>query len=324
MDLRRHLAAEGKAPRAEQVFHLVKQQHGVRSLPQHAGRHGQFGQPFPARRLSTVIVGFSHRAQVRTDLARQHLGEFRLSGARRAVEQDVHPRSAPGQRSGQQVAHKVGIASQSLEILPFSLRRSRAREHQRDQVGNAFHLGQKREGQAVRQVERHPVVTPAAVALNQSRTRQSARGAHGGPDFGFRRRAEPRQKQRHRDLLRFKRPIDNKFKPVEQLVEGNERQHGGLDRGQPEMIPKEGSIALHDLALAAPCSGHEVARDGPDLVPPLCAWPGTGALGAFHFGQVFQPAGQLLGNAACRTETVGQSGDQIKGEVSFVGHCPSP
>ena len=68
--------------------------------------------------------------------------------------------------SGQQVTHQVRIPSQSLEILPFSLRLSRAREHQRDQVGDVVHLSQKCVGHAVRQVERHPVVTPAAVALH--------------------------------------------------------------------------------------------------------------------------------------------------------------
>lgn len=56
------------------------------------------------------------------------------------------------------------------------------------------------------------------------------------------------------------------------------------------MFPKEGSIGC-TISPSPPCSGNEVARDGPDLVPPLGAWPGTGPLGAFHFGQVFQPAG---------------------------------
>ena len=236
----------------------------------------------------------------------------------------MYARLRLGQRTSQQVAHKLGITTQTFEVLPFSFRCSGAREHQRDQVGNAVHFGQKREGQAVRQIKRHPVATPPLVALHQPRVRQSARGAHCGPDFGFRGSAEPRQQQRHRDLPCFQRPIDDMFEPVEQFVEGNEGQHGCLDRGQPEMIPKEGSIALHDLALATPCAGHDVAGDGPDLVPPLGARPGTGPFGAFHFGQIFQPAGQLLGYATGRAETVGQPGDQIKGEVLFVGHCLSP
>ena len=253
MDLRRGRAAEEEVPRSKQVFHLVEQQHRVRSLPQHAGRHGQFGQPLLARRLPALIVSFPHRAQFSTDLSREHLGEFSLACAGRSVEQNVHAWPTLGERVRQQVTHQIRVTTQSFEIPPFSLRRSGAREHQRDQVHNAVDFGQKREGQAIRQIKRHPAAKPTVIALHQSRVCQPARGAHGSPDFMFRCRAEPRQQKRHRDLPCFKRAIDNMFEPVEQLVEGNEGQSGCLDPGQPEVIAKEGCVALNGFCLSSPC-----------------------------------------------------------------------
>ena len=90
------------------------------------------------------------------------------------------------------------------------------------------------------------------------------------------------------------------------------------------MLAKTGCIALNDLALTAPGARRKVVRDGPDLVPPLRAWSATGPFGTFDFGQVLQPAGQFLCDTAGGAETVGQSDDQIKGEVLFVRHCSSP
>lgn len=95
--------------------------------------------------------------------------------------------------------------------------------------------------------------------------------------------------------------------PIEQLVEGNKGQHGGLDWGQPEVIPEEGGVALHDLALAGSCTRHEVANDAPDLVPQLDAWPVRGRSGQF---------------TSVRHSS--QPSAQCKSEVLFVGHSLSP
>lgn len=77
------------------------------------------------------------------------------------------------------------------------------------------------------------------------------------------------------------------------------------------MITKKSGIALHDLALAATSAWNQVTDEFSNLLPPNRAWPGAGALWAFNFSQILQPAGQFFGNSACWTKTTGKSGDQI-------------
>ena len=340
----RRVAAEEECPARirQQVGHLVEQEEGIPTPREQALCEREFAEPFQAVRLPAPPVALADAEQGHAEPRGHGPAELRLSGAGRAVEEDVDA-GLPGlQRPPEEPLDVIPAFRDVVEISPFERRPVRLAEEDvpdpeipAGQVGEAGETLDEREVAVV--VDRHEA------RPHQRRLRREAHGdravrhvekigQRGVPHVEFRPAAAPHEHvddQRFDDRLGLVQQQDLQDADVrrghpgdaDEALQPPRRQVGSRPSRPPRLVRER--LPERDPAVVAEM---RIAGVGDTLPPAPAADDPAGFLVVENGGVVGDPGRQIGGGGIAPVEAPGgvrEPGEQ-KAALVRAKHRISP